>query len=298
MITRTFTTRGRIDLALTLAPLRHGRDDPTIRLSRAEALRAARTPEGPATLHLKARGSEIAASAWGPGASWILERAPLLVGAEDDVARFDPRHTVVRRLHRHMAGLRICRSGTLIDTLVPTILEQKITTREAHRSFRSIVRIYGEPAPGPGNLRLQPAPEKLAALPYWAFHPLGVAETRAQTIRRVCKLAPSLERTADLAPDDAAARLRTFPGVGPWTVAHVLGAAFGDADAVIVGDFHLPHAVTWVLAGEPRGDDERMLELLAQFEGHRGRVMRLIAASGSRPPQTTPRRRIHHIAHH
>jgi 3-methyladenine DNA glycosylase/8-oxoguanine DNA glycosylase len=298
VISRTFALPAPVNLAMTLRPLRHGFGDPTIRIEGNEALRATRTPAGPATVHLRVRDLEVEARAWGPGAEVALERAPDLLGARDDPSRLETDHPVVRKLHRSLRALRLCRSGAVVESLVPTILEQKITSQEARRSFRGLVRRYGEPAPGPGGLFLQPPPERLARLPYWAFHPLGVARTRAETIRRVCAVAPRLEQLANGSSSEAARRLASLVGVGPWTVALVLDAAFGDPDAVVVGDFHLPHAVTWVLAGEPRGDDERMLELLAQFEGQRGRVMRLIAASGLRPPATTHRRRIHRIAAH
>lgn len=295
---RTFKLAAPIDLGLTLRPLRHGSGDPTIRIEGTDALRATRTPHGPATLHLRVRNGEVEARAWGPGAEIAIDATPDLLGANDDPGGLQTDNPVVSKLHRRLRALRLCRSGAVLETLVPTILEQKITSQEARRSFRGLVRRYGEPAPGPGGLLLQPSPERLARLPYWAFHPLGVARTRAETIRRVCAVAPRLEELTERSTADAARRLVSLSGVGPWTVAIVLDAVFGDPDAVVVGDFHLPHAVTWALAGEPRGDDVRMLELLAEFQGQRGRVMRLIAAAGMRPPATTHRRRIHRIAAH
>jgi 3-methyladenine DNA glycosylase/8-oxoguanine DNA glycosylase len=298
VISRHFRLARSVDLGLTLRPLRHGSGDPTIRISGNEALRATRTPSGPATLHLRVLDREVEARAWGPGAGAALDGAPDLLGAGDDPTLLETDHPVVGPLHRRLRALRLCRSGAVLETLVPTILEQKITSQEARRSFRALVRRYGEPAPGPGGLLLQPAPEDLARLPYWAFHPFGVARTRAETIRRVCAVAPRLEHLTALPSAEAATRLRSLQGVGPWTTAIVLDAAFGDPDAVVVGDFHLPHAVTWALAGEARGDDDRMLELLAEFPGQRGRVMRLIAAAGLRPPATTNRRRIHRIEAH
>ena len=57
--------------------------------------------------------------------------------------------------------------------------------------------------------------------------------------------------------------------------------ALGDPDAVSVGDFHMPHAVAWFLAGEPRATDERMLDLLEPYRGQRARAMRLITYSGT-----------------
>jgi 3-methyladenine DNA glycosylase/8-oxoguanine DNA glycosylase len=65
--------------------------------------------------------------------------------------------------------------------------------------------------------------------------------------------------------------------------------ALGDPDAVSVGDFHLAHAVCWALAGEPRGTDGRMLELLAPYAGHRARVIRLVEAAGIQAPRRGPR---------
>jgi 3-methyladenine DNA glycosylase/8-oxoguanine DNA glycosylase len=87
----------------------------------------------------------------------------------------------------------------------------------------------------------------------------------------------------------AAARLRAYPGIGPWTAAEVTLRALGDPDAVSVGDFHLPNVVAFALAGEPRGDDARMLELLEPWRGHRARVVRLLEASGIEAPKFGPR---------
>jgi hypothetical protein len=56
-----------------------------------------------------------------------------------------------------------------------------------------------------------------------------------------------------------------------------------------VGDFHLPNLVAWALAGEPRADDVRMLELLEPYRGQRGRVQRLLEASGMQAPRYGPR---------
>ena len=87
----------------------------------------------------------------------------------------------------------------------------------------------------------------------------------------------------------ATAALTRYPGVGPWTAAEVTFRALGDPDAVSIGDFHLPNLVAFVLAGEPRGTDARMLELLEPWRGHRARVIRLLEASGLAAPRYGPR---------
>jgi hypothetical protein len=47
--------------------------------------------------------------------------------------------------------------------------------------------------------------------------------------------------------------------------------------------------VAWALAREPRGSDERMLELLEPYRPHRGRVQQLLEVSGVRAPAFGPR---------
>ena len=84
-------------------------------------------------------------------------------------------------------------------------------------------------------------------------------------------------------------RLRSLPGIGAWTAAEVVRCAFGDPDAVSVGDFHIPNTVAWALAGEPRADDARMLELLEPYRGQRGRVQRLLEVGGIVAPRYGPR---------
>ncbi len=278
-----------VDLGLTLGPLRRGRGDPTITADRSGTWwRATRTPQGPATACYAAAGAEVRVAAWGPGAEWCLDAAPQLLGSGDHLDGFQP-DGLVGELHRHLPGLRIARSQAVFEALLPSILEQKVTGREARTAYRAVLRSWGEPAPGPLPLLLPPAPQTLALLPYWAFHPLGVERKRATTIRLAASRARQVEETVTMAPADAHRRLQALPGVGPWTSAEVAIVALGDADAVSVGDFHLPHLVSFALAGEPRGSDERMLELLAPYQGHRGRVLRLLAHGGPWPPRRGPR---------
>ncbi|HSH62301.1 MAG TPA: hypothetical protein VK988_22155, partial [Acidimicrobiales bacterium] len=198
-----------------------------------------------------------------------------------------------------LPGLRISRSNAVLEALVPTILEQKVQGIAAKRSYRALVCAWGEPAPGPpgrAGLMLPPTPQLLAGTPSYAFHPFGVQRKRADAIRRACSYAHRLEETTTMAGTDAQRRLCALPGVGRWSAAEVAMVALGDPDAVSVGDYHLPHDVSWALAGEPRGTDERMLELLEPFAGHRGRVIRLLVAGGLRAPRRGPRLPMHSIA--
>jgi 3-methyladenine DNA glycosylase/8-oxoguanine DNA glycosylase len=279
-----------LDLFRTLRPLWRGAGDPTMRLGRDRAWRATRTADGPAAIAIALDGGRLVAQAWGPGAGAVLDGLPAMVGMDDDVAGWRPdTHPVIAGLDRRLPGLRIGRTGAVMEALVPAILEQKVTGREAFTSFRGLVVAHGEPAPGPLGLRLPPDPARLAALPYFAFHPIGVERRRADTVRLAASRAAWLEATVALSAEQAEARLRSIPGVGAWTAAEVAVRAFGDPDAVSVGDFHLPSLVAWALAGERRADDARMLELLEPFRGHRARVLRLLEAAAAGPPRRGPR---------
>jgi 3-methyladenine DNA glycosylase/8-oxoguanine DNA glycosylase len=278
-----------LDLGLTLLPLARGRGDPTTKLASTRAVRASRTPVGPATLHLEIVGRRLRARGWGRGAAWALDQVPRLLGFDDDPSRLLPRHPLVAELAQRMPGLRLGRSDRVLESLVPAILEQKVTGSEASHALRGLIRRYGEPAPGPFGLRLLPQAESLASLPYFAYHPLGVERRRADTIRWAASRADRLEEIVDLPLDQAYARLRALPGVGAWTAAEVALRALGDTDAVSVGDFHIPNTVAWALAGEPRADDARMLELLEPYGGQRARVIRLLEAAGIAAPRYGPR---------
>lgn len=286
-MTRVVAVPDRYELAATLGPLRLGGGDRTARLRGEELWRATRTPDGAATGRYRRVPGGVAVEAWGSGAGWLVEHAPDLLGLGDDVDGFAgvaAAHPVVARVARERAGVRMPRSHAVYEALLPAVLAQKVTGYEAKRSWRWLVERWGEPAPGPmPGLRLPPAPDVLAAVPYHALHPLGVERKRAEVLRAVARAAAALDAAA------SRERMEALRGIGPWTSAEVARVALGDADAVSVGDFHLPHTVAWALAGEPRADDARMLELLEPFAGHRGRVCRLLELAGLFAPRRGPR---------
>jgi 3-methyladenine DNA glycosylase/8-oxoguanine DNA glycosylase len=234
-------------------------------------------------------------TAWGPGAEQVAAQVPLLLGSDDDPTALVLPRGPLRDLAASLPGLRFGRSHRVLGSLVPAIIEQKVTGVEAQRAYRRLVLRHGERAPGPGGLHLGPAPETLSELAYFQLHPLGLEQRRALTIIRVARQAGRLEAAVSLPPAEALARLRSVPGVGAWTAAETARVAFGDPDAVSVGDLHLPHLVAWMLAGEPRGDDARMLELLEPYRGQRARLVRLLELSGVVPPRYGPRARARSI---
>jgi 3-methyladenine DNA glycosylase/8-oxoguanine DNA glycosylase len=278
-----------VDPPLTLGELRKGPRDPIVRFERGVVWRALRTTEGPATIRLAPATGGWRVSAWGPGANAAVAALPRSLGSDDDPSALRLPPGRLRDLAARLSGLRFGRTDAVWPSLVPAICSQKVTAAQAHRAYFGIVRRWGEDAPGPAGLRLLPQPAVVAALPYHALHPVGLEQRRATTLIRAAERASWLEEATRMPPAAALARLQAIPGIGPWTAAEVARPAFGDPDAVSLGDFHIPDVVCWALAGEPRGDDQRMLELLEPYRGQRGRVVRLIEAAGIRPPKYGPR---------
>lgn len=293
---RQFALPGPLDLIRTVGPLL-GPSQSIGLVDRGEVWRASRTPAGSATLHVVMGEGAVDAEAWGDGADWALAHVPDLLGFSDDPTAFQPDHPLLRDLQLRAGGARFGATRSVFEVLVPTILGQKVTTKESHRGYRRLVEVHGEPAPGPGDLRLPPSAEVLAELPYFEYHPLGIERKRADTIRGVAARIGRLEEIVEMARADAVQRLMAFEGIGPWTAAFVMATALGDADAVPVGDFHLPNTVAWALASEPRADDARMLELLKPYRGHRGRVIRLLKQAGVHAPKFGPRNSIRSFEH-
>jgi 3-methyladenine DNA glycosylase/8-oxoguanine DNA glycosylase len=328
--TRRLRPPDRYDFAGTVGALPMGRHDPCLRLVDGVFWWVTRTPQGLATLSLRRDGGELLATAWGPGSAWVLDRADAVAGLRDDLSGFAEvadRHPRVKELAHRFPGLRLPATGRVYQRLLRTIFEQKVTGTEAYRAYAATVRHFfresgREPAPGPVGVaagappgavpRLLPPPDPraVAATPYWVFHGFGVEQRRADTVARASVHAARLEECGDATDLDR--RLTTIPGIGAWTSAEVRRVALGDPDAVSVGDYHIPHLVAWALAGQVRagsrdagpdaraGDrspaDERMLELLEPFRGHRGRVRVLLERGGYAAPRFGPRMPIRSFA--
>jgi 3-methyladenine DNA glycosylase/8-oxoguanine DNA glycosylase len=273
---------------------RHGRGDPTYKVDhRGRHWRALGTPEGSATLVVEARPAqgEVYAAAWGKGRDWALAQVPAMLGAADDVSDFDPREPALNEIWRRNSHHRIGRTGLVMEALVPAIIEQKVTGQEAFASFRGLVQRFGNAAPGPGHdmkLQLQPDADTLRAIPSWEWLKLSIDPSRSRAVVIASRNAAALERTLRLDSADAERALCSQPGIGEWTAAEVRQRAFGDADAVSFGDYHVSKEIGWTMRGEPMSDDE-LRDFLEPWRPHRGRVQFLVALGGRHRPRRGPR---------
>ncbi|OBI93653.1 3-methyladenine DNA glycosylase [Mycobacterium alsense] len=297
---RTVTFPGAAGFGHTLAPLRRGPRDPCFRLPGDGTIwRTSLLPTGPVTARIsRAAPNAARCVAWGGGALEFIEMLPAVLGAEDDASGFVPRDPTVAAAHRRVPHLRLGRTGLVLEALIPAIIEQRVPGADAFRSWRLLVSRYGTPAPGPApeGMRVPPAAEVWRHIPSWEFHRANVDPRRAQTVVSCARRAASLERLVSRPAEEARRALTSLPGVGEWTAAETAQRAFGDADAVSVGDYHIPKMIGWTLLGRPV-DDAGMLELLEPMRPHRHRVVRLLEASGlAYEPRRGARLPVQHIS--
>ncbi|HEY0905207.1 MAG TPA: DNA-3-methyladenine glycosylase 2 family protein [Marmoricola sp.] len=289
--TRTWRPGWPCPAHTVLATHRRGAGDPTYRvLTDGRHARGIRTPEGLATLVVEAaRAGQVVAEAWGPGGAWVLDRLPRMLGADDDPDGFVPPPPLAQAWRRH-AHWRLGATDLVMESLVPSIIEQKVTGQEAFAAFRRLVRRFGERAPGPASFDVwvQPDAATLRAIPSWEWLRLPVDGGRSRPVLAAARVADALERAGAESLEVFDRRLRSLPGVGVWTSAEVRARALGDADAVSFGDYHVAADVGWALVGEPV-DDAAMAELLEPYRPHRHRVQRLVELAGRGRPRRGPR---------
>jgi 3-methyladenine DNA glycosylase/8-oxoguanine DNA glycosylase len=300
-LARTWRPGREVDVTAVLAPLRRGAQDPAVRRGPGgEHWWATRTPAGTALLHLRPRPLDgvVLARAWGEGAEHVLDGVPDLLGEADDPAGFEPlprHHRLVEAARRHR-GWRVPRTRAVLEALAGAAVEQVVTGVEAHRGWRRLLQVAGEPAPGapaaPGGpaagMRVPPTAAAWRTLPSWEWLQAGVEQRRSRVVQVAARSAGGLERTLALPRDEVERALRSLPGVGVWTAAEVRHRAHGDGDAFSFADYHVAKDVTWALVGEAL-DDDACAELLEPYRGHRYRVQRLLELSGARRPRRGPR---------
>lgn len=289
------------DLTRSLGVISRGMGDTTVRIRHDAAWLAFHTGSGPATIEVRQHGTQLHARSWGSGRDEALATAPALLGAFDDWSDFDHpefARTLPERVahtRRRNPGVRLPHTGRMLDSVVPAILEQKVTSLEARRGFAILLRKFGSPAPGAGTipgvppeLTLPPTATDWARIPSWEWHKAGVGPQRSATVMRVLHELPGLERLSTLSAVEASTRLESIRGIGPWTAAEVVQRTHGSADHISVGDYHLASYVGWALKGSPV-DDDGMLELLQPWSGHRQRIIRMLVLSGFRKPRFGPK---------
>lgn len=293
------------DLARWVTTDRARRGGVAVRVPGGAVRRAEPGPSGPLILEARPEGTVLALEVWGPAGTaadaveCALAATAAWAGLHDDAGGFVDligAHPVLRTLHRRLGTPRLPRLPRLGEAFGRAVLAQLVQSPEAHRSAAQVTVLAG--AQAPGGLWCWPTAARIGATPAWALRRCGVSLRAARALHTAAVAEPRLvEAVGDWPLLDA--RLRALPGVGVWTSAETR-LALGDADAVSVGDYHLPALVGTVLGGGPADvpraawTDAGMLALLAPYAGQRGRAIRLVMAGAAaglvpRPARRAPR---------
>jgi len=192
---------------------------------RPELARAWQSPDGTVTLRADSRAA--------------AERLRWILALDDDHSGFlrsvrdDP---LLGRAALELRGLRPVRTATVAHALLRAFCGQLIEAKLARRTEQRIIRAVC--APGPERLHLAPATRDLAALAPARLRALGLHESRAASLVRLCR-AVELERLHGAPTEAVARRLRRERGIGPWSVGVVCLQGLGRLDAGLVGDLGL-----------------------------------------------------------
>jgi 3-methyladenine DNA glycosylase/8-oxoguanine DNA glycosylase len=280
--TASVTFDGPASPSMTMSPQRRGPGDPCFQFVDGAIWKTSLMATGAVTARIERSALHtVVCEAWGDGAAEFVERLPALLGAHDDLTGFAPEEPTMAAAYRRVPHLRIGRTDRVLEALVPAVLEQRVAGKDAFRAWRLLVTKFGTPAPGPApaRMRVPPPADVWRRIPSWEFHLANVDPGRARTVVASAQRSAALERLSSRPPEDARAALQTLPGVGVWTAAEVAQRAWGDADALSIGDYHLSNVVGSTLLGH-RIDDDEMVELLKPLRPHRYRAVRLLEVSG------------------
>lgn len=262
-----------LDVRRTFGFLRMGKYDPTCTLGEDTFAKTFMVDARTVVRHtIEARGGSVRVTIEGdaPGAAAWSAQLPVADGHDAFAARREP--LFLRRIAHALPGLRFVRVPWLFDLACGIILQQRVTYEEAIREYQGIVRRYGTTTELGSAF---PSAHTIARLAPAQLQQLGIDMRRATTLVRTAR-EHAVHHLFDLPREDLVQRFSALSGIGPWTIGMLLAYGGGDEDAVPVGDLHLPHTMCQALANERRGDDERMLELLAPYAGQRARVVRMV----------------------
>ena len=163
---------------------------------------------------------------------------------------------IVRRLERHFGDLLPPRASDPLDELILTVQSQHTSDLNAERAFALLRAAY----PAWNDVVRAPVAELADTI-----RPGGLANTKAARIQAILREIHTREGRYDLSglagrsDEEIREYLSSLPGVGPKTVAVVMGFAFGRETIPV--DTHV-HRVATRLGLVPKTSAERAQRLL------------------------------------
>ena len=283
----TYEVSPHYDLFGTFRFTRFGQWDPTQVLSNHRLVKAFRFEDNPCVLDAQVMDGRLNVHLRASGVLPSDDQVTRLFGLHRPSLAVEG-HPFLERISREKKGIHLGQSTHLGMDLIKTTFQQLIEWRDAATIWRRWILQAGTRIPGT-DLYCPPAYSEVNHHTLDLLHGCGLSRKRAALVREIARLGPRLDGWASESASTIRRRLMSIRGIGAWTTEHCLGFSFNEDDVVVTGDFQLPHTVAWALAGQARGSDQRMLELLEPWAGRRWHVLRLIFASDIRAPRRGPR---------
>ncbi len=282
------------DPAATLSLLSIGPGDPCLRVDGPNRVRLALNgPTDDLVLTVESTSDRLDVRVVGADADWLQPLLPALLGLDFEVPTLDRPRRLREVAHRYR-GMRLPRAPLLFPRLVPIVLQQLISWRDAAHGWRQLVRRHGRPADGYDDLIAPPAADVLARMPSHAFVECGILPQHGRRIVSLAREARRIEKAWNAGLDDDAVRrtcdfLGRLRGIGPWTLGYLRGSSMADADALVPGDYSFPSQVAFFFERAEEGTDEDLFRLLQPYEPNRFYVLWLVIKSHAQPPRRAPR---------
>ncbi|MEE2901882.1 MAG: hypothetical protein VYC39_06105 [Myxococcota bacterium] len=283
-----FAAPEHYDLVGTLKFHRFGLSDPSVILTPTHMRKLQWWKGQPLYLEIEHHKESLNVRCTGPGHKIPRQVIEKFLGIHASAFQVEG-HAFMARLSRQYRGIFPTRTLHLGYDLVRTVMQQLIEWKDAARAWRHFLRQTGSSTPVDSELLLPPSYEQIHRAPIDLLHSSGISQRRCLTIREVARIGHRIDSWACLEADEIRNKLSHIPNIGPWTIEHCLGFSLNQPDAIPLGDYQLPHTVSWALEGQDRGDDEKMLKLLAPWEGRQWTVLRLLFAANVRAPRKGPR---------
>jgi 3-methyladenine DNA glycosylase/8-oxoguanine DNA glycosylase len=204
-----------------------------------------------------------------------IDRMRFALGVDDDLRPFHERHRWdprIGRAVRRAPWLRVLRRPEPFEALAWAICEQLIDSPRAAAIQRRLVLALGRRCAETG-LRDVPSAETLAGASPARLEGCGLSAGRSLAMIRVSR--EVARGRVDLRAADHERgwrRLRTIPGIGPWTVEMLALHGQGRYDQVPAGDLNLLKLVGRWRTGDPhaRAEEDEVREVFAPYGEYAG----------------------------
>jgi DNA-3-methyladenine glycosylase II len=203
-----------------------------------------------------------------------------LLGAEFDLAGFEPTDSVLAPEVVRLRGLRPALAPDPFEMLVGAITAQQISLRAAFAVRNRFVERFGVRAE---QAYAFPAAERVAAATPEELTELGFSRGKAEYVLGLARADIDYAALAKLPDDDVKAELVRLPGIGEWTADWFLARHLARPRAWPAGDLALRHAVSAFYGDGRVLSIQEVRDFAARFEPFQNLTAHYLLAANRNP---------------